>query len=39
MHVYETRHPVAHTADDMFVLVARVEDYSKFLPLCEAVDI
>jgi len=39
MHVYETRHPVAHTADDMFALVARVEDYSKFLPLCEAVDI
>jgi coenzyme Q-binding protein COQ10 len=39
MHVYETRHPVAHTADDMFALVARVEDYPKFLPLCEAVDI
>jgi coenzyme Q-binding protein COQ10 len=35
MHVYETKHPVAHSADDMFALVARVEDYPKFLPLCE----
>ena len=35
MHVYETTHPVAHSADDMFALVARVEDYPKFLPLCE----
>ncbi|MGD9502327.1 MAG: type II toxin-antitoxin system RatA family toxin [Methyloceanibacter sp.] len=39
MHVYETKHPVAHAADDMFALVARVEDYPKFLPLCEAIDI
>jgi coenzyme Q-binding protein COQ10 len=36
MHVYETRHPVAHSADDMFKLVADVELYPKFLPLCEA---
>jgi len=35
MHIYETKHPVAHSADDMFALVARVEDYPKFLPLCE----
>lgn len=35
MHIYETTHPVAHSADDMFALVARVEDYPKFLPLCE----
>jgi len=35
MHLYETKHPVAHSADDMFALVARVEDYPKFLPLCE----
>ena len=35
MHVYETKHPVAHSADQMFALVARVEDYPKFLPLCE----
>ena len=36
MHVYETTHPVAHSAEEMFALVARVEDYPKFLPLCEA---
>jgi coenzyme Q-binding protein COQ10 len=36
MHVYETKHPVAHSADDMFKLVADVELYPKFLPLCEA---
>jgi coenzyme Q-binding protein COQ10 len=35
MHVYETKHSVAHTADDMFKLVADVELYPKFLPLCE----
>ena len=36
MHVYEIKHPVAHSADDMFRLVADVELYPKFLPLCEA---
>jgi coenzyme Q-binding protein COQ10 len=35
MHVYETKHPVAHSAEEMFALVANVEDYPKFLPLCE----
>jgi coenzyme Q-binding protein COQ10 len=35
MHVYETTHHVAHSADEMFALVAQVEDYPKFLPLCE----
>jgi coenzyme Q-binding protein COQ10 len=35
MHVYETKHVIAHTADDMFALVADVERYPKFLPLCE----
>lgn len=35
MHVYETKHIVAHSADEMFALVARVEDYPIFLPLCE----
>jgi coenzyme Q-binding protein COQ10 len=39
MHVYETSHPVAHSAEDMFALVARVEDYPKFLPLCEALEV
>ena len=36
MHVYEIKHPIAHSADDMFRLVAAVESYPKFLPLCEA---
>ena len=36
MHVYEIKHTVAHSADDMFKLVAAVESYPKFLPLCEA---
>ena len=35
MHVFEIKHPVAHSADDMFKLVADVESYPKFLPLCE----
>ena len=35
MHVYEIKHPVAHSADDMFRLVADVESYPKFLPRCE----
>ena len=39
MHTYETTHPVAHSAEDMFALVARIEDYPKFLPLCEALEV
>lgn len=35
MHVYETIHAVEHSADDMFGLVADVERYPRFLPLCE----
>lgn len=35
MHVYETRHTIDHSADDMFALVADVELYPRFLPLCE----
>lgn len=35
MHVYETRHTIPHSADDMFALVADVERYPRFLPLCE----
>ena len=35
MHVYEAKHPVDQTADDMFGLVADVESYPRFLPLCE----
>ena len=36
MHVHEIKHPIIHSADDMFRLVADVESYPKFLPLCEA---
>ena len=39
MHVFETKHPVAHSADDMYALIARVEDYPKYLPLCEALQV
>ena len=39
MHVYETKHRVAHSADDMFKLVAEVEPYPKFLPLCEELEL
>lgn len=39
MHVYETNHRVAHSAEDMYALVARVEDYPKFLPLVEALEV
>ena len=39
MQTYETRHRVAHGANDMYALVANVEDYPRFLPLCEALDI
>lgn len=35
MQIYETKHPVWHSAEDMYALVANVEDYPKFLPLCE----
>jgi coenzyme Q-binding protein COQ10 len=39
MHVFEIKHPVAHSADDMYALVAKVEDYPNFLPLCEALSV
>ena len=39
MHVYEIKHRVAHSAEDMYALVANVEDYPKFLPLVEALEI
>lgn len=39
MHTFEIKHPVAHSADDMYALVANVEDYPRFLPLCEALKI
>jgi len=39
MHVYEIKHPVAHSADDMYALVANVETYPQFLPLVEALKV
>lgn len=39
MYVYETRHVIAHTPDEMYALVADVESYPKFLPLCEELTI
>lgn len=35
MHAYATRHAIDHSAGDMFALVADVESYPRFLPLCE----
>jgi coenzyme Q-binding protein COQ10 len=39
MHVYEIKHPVAHSAADMYALVANVDDYPQFLPLIEALHV
>ena len=39
MHIYEVKHPVAHSADDMYALVANVETYPQFLPLVEALNV
>jgi coenzyme Q-binding protein COQ10 len=36
MPQFETTRPVKHTAEQMFDLVADVERYPEFLPLCEA---
>ena len=39
MPQFETTRRVAHAAPDMFALVADVEKYPEFLPLCEALSI
>jgi coenzyme Q-binding protein COQ10 len=39
MHVFEVKHPVAHSAEDMYTLVSRVEEYPQFLPLVEALTV
>ncbi|MCK3777729.1 type II toxin-antitoxin system RatA family toxin [Ensifer sesbaniae] len=36
---FETNHVVKHSADQMFDLVADVERYPEFLPLCEALTV
>jgi coenzyme Q-binding protein COQ10 len=35
MPSFETTRRIAHSAEDMFALVADVEQYPKFVPLCE----
>jgi coenzyme Q-binding protein COQ10 len=39
MHVFEVKHPVAHSADNMYALVSRVEEYPQFLPLVDALTV
>ncbi|WLS02329.1 type II toxin-antitoxin system RatA family toxin [Shinella oryzae] len=39
MPQFETRRPVPHTPEEMYALVADVERYPEFLPLCEALSI
>jgi coenzyme Q-binding protein COQ10 len=39
MHIFETRRQVGHSAEEMFALVAAVEHYPQFLPLCEALEV
>jgi coenzyme Q-binding protein COQ10 len=39
MPQFETTRSVKHSAEDMFALVADVERYPEFLPLCEALSI
>lgn len=36
MPSFETNHRVRHSADEMFALVADVENYPRFVPLCES---
>lgn len=35
MHRFSTKHRVGHSAQNMFALVADVERYPEFVPLCE----
>ena len=39
MPKFEIRRPVKHSAEKMYALVADVEKYPQFLPLCEALSI
>lgn len=39
MPKFENHRPVRHSPEDMFALVADVEKYPEFLPLCEALTI
>ena len=39
MPSFQTVHKVAHSSDDMFSLVADVEKYPEFVPLCEKLQV
>ncbi|WP_313526862.1 type II toxin-antitoxin system RatA family toxin [Shinella sp.] len=39
MPQFETRRPVPHSPEQMYALVADVERYPEFLPLCEALSV
>lgn len=39
MPKFETHRPVKHSAEQMYALVADVEKYPQFLPLCEALTV
>ncbi len=39
MPKFENHRPVKHSAEDMFALVADVEKYPQFLPLCDALTV
>ena len=39
MPQFETRRPVPHSPDEMYALVADVERYPEFVPLCQALKI
>jgi coenzyme Q-binding protein COQ10 len=39
MRTFKTRRKVAHSAEDMFVLVADVERYPEFVPLCQSLKV
>lgn len=39
MPIYETRRRVPFTAEQMFAVVADVESYPQFVPLCEALQV
>jgi len=39
MPQFEKTHPVSHKAADMFALVADIEKYPEFVPLCQALTI
>lgn len=39
MRTFTTRRKVAHSAEDMFALVADVERYPEFVPLCQSLKV